>query len=111
MAAGSRGSKVQLSGSCSPFAVLILDKRRAEFQLTTASGKNISQPSKSPTVVLGPSGNPGVLQQRYLLGPACSMGVQWFSAEKHPRGSCSHGVREMGKEGRAVVGHGTRGSW
>lgn len=45
-------------GSCSSFAVLIRDERRTEFQLTTASGKNTSQPSKTPTLALGPSGNP-----------------------------------------------------
>lgn len=75
---GLQGAAVRTPvGSCRPVAVLILDERRTEFQLTTASGKNTSQPSKTPTVALGPSGNPGVLQQRYLLGPACSMGVQW----------------------------------
>lgn len=96
-------------GSYSPFSELILDKRRTEWQLTTASEKNTSQPSKTPTVALGPSGNPRVLQ--VPAGTSLQHGCPAVLSKETSRGSSSHGVREMGKEGRAVVGHGTRGSW
>lgn len=107
MTAGSRdcqGTAIRIPvGNCSPFTIVILQKRRPEFLLTTASGKNTSQSCKASTVALGPSGNPRALQQRYLLGPACGMGVQESSARKQPRGPSSHGVRDIGKERRAAM--------